>query len=76
MKYEKKSKEELKNEVKKLSEELEQKLESLFSSNEYVEFLSVMAKRPTYSMHNNLLIYNKSLKIEIKLFLGSIPKFV
>lgn len=57
MKYEKKSKEELKNEVKKLSEELEKKLESLFSSDEYIEFLSVMAKRPTYSMHNNLLIY-------------------
>ena len=55
--YKKKTKEELREEVKALSEEFENGLETLFHSNEYIHFLNVMAKRPTYSLRNNLLIY-------------------
>lgn len=55
--YQKKSKEELKQEVKALSQEFEQGLENLFQSDEYIRFLSIMAKRPRYSLCNNLLIF-------------------
>lgn len=55
--YKKKTKEELREEVKALSEEFENGLESLFQSNEYIQFLNIMAKRPNYSLRNNLLIY-------------------
>ena len=53
----KKSKEELREEVKELSQEFENGLEKLFQSDEYIQFLSVMAKRPRYSLRNNLLIF-------------------
>lgn len=57
MSFKKKTKEELKEEVKKLSEEFENGLENLFKSDEYIQFLNVMAKRPHYSLRNNLLIF-------------------
>lgn len=57
MSYIKKSKEYYKNEVQKLSQELEMGLEQVFHTDEYVNFLNIMAKRPNYSVRNNILIY-------------------
>lgn len=32
-------------------------LEQVFHTDEYVNFLNIMAKRPNYSVRNNILIY-------------------
>lgn len=56
-KYKKKTKEELQQEVKELSNEFKEGLENLFQSNEYMEFLNFMARRYDYSFRNSLLIY-------------------
>lgn len=53
----KKSKEEIKEEIKELSQQFEEGLENLFQSDQYIQFLNIMAKRPKYSLQNNLLIY-------------------
>ena len=45
-----------KNEMKELTEKLEQGVADIFSSEKYKIFLNTMAKFPQYSYNNNLLI--------------------
>lgn len=57
MSYQKKSKEQLLNEVKEIYQDLEEGLKGLFHSEDYIHFLNTMAARPSYSFQNSLLIY-------------------
>ena len=57
MSRKKKTVEEIKNEVKEASAELETCLQELMTSEKYLNFLNTMAERPKYSLNNTLLIY-------------------
>ena len=50
-------KDEKMKEVQKLTEELEKGIQKIFQSEQYKNYLEVVAKRPSYSIQNTLLIY-------------------
>lgn len=57
MAHKKKTAEAIRNEVNEAYTELENGLQELMTSENYIAFLKTMAERPRYSLNNTILIY-------------------